>query len=174
MLETRIKQVIVDVPNFPKKGVIFKDITPIFLDAILCRDIVDAFVKGAMGKIDVVCGIESRGFLFGMSIANTLGVPFVLIRKTGKLPGETISQKYLLEYNTAEIEMNKHYIKKNQRVLIHDDVLATGGTAEASALLVEKIGAIPAQFSFLATLDFLKGREKIEKYTSDILSLIHY
>ncbi len=174
MLENRIKETIVDVPDFPEKGVIFKDITPIFLDAELCNDIVDAFVEKAKGKIDVVCGIESRGFLFGMGIANKLDVPFILVRKAGKLPGETISQKYDLEYGTAEIEMNKHYIEKGQRVLIHDDVLATGGTAKACAELVKKVGGIPAQFSFLACIEFLKGDQKIEKYTDDRISLINY
>ncbi len=174
MLENRIKEAIIDVPDFPEKGIIFKDITPIFLDAKLCNDIVDAFVEKAKGKIDVVCGIESRGFLFGMGIANKLGVPFVLIRKAGKLPGETISQKYDLEYGTAEIEMNRHYIKEGQRVLIHDDVLATGGTAEACAELVKQVGGIPAQFSFLASIVFLNGDERIKKHTNDRVSLIHY
>ncbi|MFV0238412.1 MAG: adenine phosphoribosyltransferase [Flavobacteriales bacterium] len=174
MLENRIKETIVDVPDFPQKGVVFKDITPVFLDAQLCNDIVDAFVEKAKGKVDVVCGIESRGFLFGMGVANKLEVPFVLIRKAGKLPGETVSQKYDLEYGTAEIEMNKQYIKKGQRVLIHDDVLATGGTAEACAELVKKVGAIPVQFSFLAAIEFLNGDKKIQKYTEDRISLIHY
>ena len=174
MLEKRIKEAIVDVPDFPHEGIIFKDITPIFLEATLCNDIIDAFVEKAKGKVDVVCGIESRGFLFGMGIANKLGVPFVLVRKVGKLPGETISQKYDLEYGTAEIEMNKQYIKKGDRVLIHDDVLATGGTAEACAELIKQVGGIPAQFSFLANIAFLNGDEKIKSYTEDRLSLISY
>ncbi len=174
MLENRIKEAIVDVHDFPHKGIVFKDITPVFLEATLCDDIVDTFVEKSKGKIDVVCGIESRGFLFGMRIANKLGVPFVLVRKAGKLPGDTISQKYDLEYGTAEIEMNKHYIKKGQRVMIHDDVLATGGTAEACAELIKQVGGTPTQFTFLASIELLKGDEKIDKYTKDIITLIKY
>lgn len=174
MLAEKIKSAIADVPDFPTPGVLFKDITPIFLDAELCRSIVDEFVSKAKGKVDVVCGIESRGFLFGMSIANALGVPFVLVRKAGKLPGETVSQEYALEYGTAEIEINKDYIKAGQRILIHDDVLATGGTAEACAELVKKVGGVPAQFSFLATIDFLNGEEKLQRFGIETVSLIHY
>ena len=130
-LQQKINQTIVDVNDFPKEGIVYKDITPLFLNPELSDEIVDAFVEKAKGKVDVVCGIESRGFLYGIQIAQKLKVPFILIRKAGKLPPPTISQSYDLEYGQATIEVNSNYIKDGARVLIHDDVLATGGTAEA-------------------------------------------
>ena len=127
-LQEKINQTIVDVIDFPKEGIVYKDITPLFLNPELSDEIVDAFVEKAKGKVDIVCGIESRGFLYGIQIAQKLKVPFVLIRKAGKLPPPTISQSYDLEYGQATIEVNSNYIKDGARVLIHDDVLATGGT----------------------------------------------
>ncbi|WP_282629084.1 adenine phosphoribosyltransferase [Empedobacter sedimenti] len=173
-LQEKINQTIVDVIDFPKEGIVYKDITPLFLNPELSDEIVDAFVEKAKGKIDVVCGIESRGFLYGIQIAQKLKVPFVLIRKAGKLPPPTISQSYDLEYGQATIEVNSNYIKDGARVLIHDDVLATGGTAEACAKLVEKCGGNVTQFSFIVDLTFLNGKDKLTSFTDDIVTLIEY
>ena len=173
-LQEKINQTIVDVIDFPKEGIVYKDITPLFLNPELSDEIVDAFVEKAKGKVDIVCGIESRGFLYGIQIAQKLKVPFVLIRKAGKLPPPTISQSYDLEYGQATIEVNSNYIKDGARVLIHDDVLATGGTAEACAKLVEKCGGNVAQFSFIVDLTFLNGKDKLTSFTTDIVNLTAY
>ena len=175
MLEKQIKAAIRDVPDFPKKGIIFKDITPIFLDASLSKAITDAFVEHARTlNIDVVCGLESRGFLFGVGIAQALNVPFVLLRKKGKLPRATIEQSYDLEYGQAIIEAHLDDIPRSSRVLIHDDLLATVGTAVAAAELIQKLDAKVAGFSFLVELSFLKGSEKTKLYSSNIKSLVLY
>ena len=174
LLQKSIDDTIVNVADFPSPGIQYKDITPLFLNPILSKQIVDEFVSQAKGKIDVVCGIESRGFLYGIQIAHQLNVPFVLIRKAGKLPPPTISQSYDLEYGSATIEMNEKYIKNGDRVMIHDDVLATGGTAEASAKLVQKCGGIISQFSFIVKLNFLNGEEKLKIFSDDIVSLTSY
>ena len=126
------------------------------------------------GKVDVVCGIESRGYLFGIAIAVALEVPFVLIRKKGKLPPPFVSEKYALEYGTAEIEMKTDQLKPGQRVLIHDDLLATGGTTEAAAKLVEKQGAKATQFSFLIGLKDLNGEKKLEQFNAEVYSILNY
>ena len=173
-LQEKINQTIVDVNDFPKEGIVYKDITPLFLNPELSGEIVDAFVAKAKGKVDIVCGIESRGFLYGIQIAQKLNVPFVLIRKAGKLPPPTISESYDLEYGQATIEVNSNYIKDGARVLIHDDVLATGGTAEACAKLIEKCGGNVTQFSFIVDLTFLSGKEKLTPFTDDIVTLIEY
>lgn len=173
-LQEKINQTIVDVIDFPKEGIVYKDITPLFLNPELSDEIVDAFVEKAKGKVDIVCGIESRGFLYGIQIAQKLKVPFVLIRKAGKLPPPTISQSYDLEYGQATIEVNSNYIKEETRVLIHDDVLATGGTAEACAKLVEKCGGKTTQFSFIVDLTFLNGKDKLTSFTTDIVTLTEY
>ena len=138
-LKERIDQTVANVADFPKPGIQYKDITPLFLDANLSNDIVEEFAEKAKGKIDAVCGIESRGFLYGIQIAQKLGVPFILVRKAGKLPPPTVAQSYDLEYGQATIEINPTYIKEDMRILVHDDVLATGGTAEACAKLIEKL-----------------------------------
>jgi len=173
-LRERIDQTIANVADFPKPGIQYKDITPLFLDANLSNEIVDAFVEQAQGKIDAVCGIESRGFLYGIQIAQKLGVPFILVRKAGKLPPPTVSQSYDLEYGQATIEVNKTYIKDGMKVLVHDDVLATGGTAEACAKLVEKCGGKVTQFSFIVNLEFLNGENKLRTFTEDVVSLTSY
>ena len=173
-LQQKINQTIVDVNDFPKEGIVYKDITPLFLNPELSGEIVDAFVAKAKGKVDIVCGIESRGFLYGIQIAQKLNVPFVLIRKAGKLPPPTISESYDLEYGQATIEVNSNYIKDGARVLIHDDVLATGGTAEACAKLVGKCGGKPTQFSFIVDLTFLNGKDKLTPFATDIVTLIEY
>jgi adenine phosphoribosyltransferase len=173
-LSRLIDESIRTIPNFPKEGIQFKDITPLFLDPQLCSQITQFFVQKAAGKVDLVCGIESRGFLFGATIAQQLQLPFVLIRKSGKLPGETEKIDYELEYGSSTIEVHKGFIKSGQRVLIHDDLLATGGTASATASLIEKCGAIPAQFSFIIELAFLAGRKNLKKIPAEIISAVSY
>jgi adenine phosphoribosyltransferase len=140
----------------------------------LYEAVIADFVNFSKGKIDIVCGIESRGYLFGIAIAVALEVPFVLIRKKGKLPPPFISQKYNLEYGTSEIEMKTGQINKGQRVLIHDDLLATGGTTEAAAKLVQQQGAVVSQFSFLIGLNELKGKEKLKHFQADIYEILSY
>ena len=145
MIEQQIKSVIRDIPDFPKPGIVFKDITPILKDPGLCIKIVDAFAHQLKNvRIDAVAGIESRGFLFGLTLATKLGVPFVPVRKAGKLPF-TIKQKvYDLEYGSATIELHTDAFEPGQYVLIHDDLLATGGTALAASELIQEMGCVVA------------------------------
>lgn len=173
-LESLIKQQVRDVPDFPKPGIIFKDITPLFYDQNLCKQIVEGFIQNLTKIPDAIVGIESRGFLFGILLANKLNVPFVLVRKSGKLPYKIISEEYELEYGSSKIEMHVDSIKKGWNVLIHDDLLATGGTAEATARLVEKAGANVQGFNFVIGLDFLNGKNKLIKHTNSITCLAHY
>ena len=162
-LEERLKSTIRDVPNFPKEGIMFKDITTIMLDPVLSNDVIDELVNIYKDqKIEAVAGIESRGFLFGYPLAIKLGVPFILIRKQGKLPYKKISYDYDLEYGSATIEMHTDALSEGQRVLIHDDLLATGGSASAAANLITKCGGVVAGFNFLVSLDFLNGEEKLK------------
>lgn len=170
----KLEQTIQNIPNFPIEGIQFKDITPIFLNPKLYEEVIADLVKFSKGKIDVVCGIESRGYLFGIAIAVALEVPFILIRKKGKLPPPFVAEKYDLEYGTAEIEMRTKQIKPGQRVLIHDDLLATGGTTKAAARLVEKQGASVKQFSFLIALKDLLGDQKLKEYNAEIYSILNY
>lgn len=174
LLKEKLENTIENIPNFPIEGIQFKDISPIFQNPALYKEIIDDLAQFSKGKIDAVCGIESRGYLFGIAIAVALDVPFILIRKKGKLPPPFIGQEYELEYGKAEIEMKTGQLKPNQRVLIHDDLLATGGTTEAAAKLVEKQGAIPAQFSFLIGLKDLGGKERLEKLNAEIYSILEY
>jgi adenine phosphoribosyltransferase len=161
------------VPDFPKKGIMFKDITPLLQDAKIGRLIVDEFAKRFEGqKIDAIAGIESRGFLFGYALALKMGVPFISIRKSGKLPWKTVGVDYALEYGTARIEMHADAVEPGMNVMIHDDLLATGGTAAAAAQLVKMRGGNIAAFSFVVELDFLKGREALSAYSSEIVSLL--
>src|SRR3954470_21279093 len=136
-LEQDIKDKVRNIPDFPKPGIVFKDITPLFYDQKLCSNIVDGFIERLGEKPDAIVGIESRGFLFGFLVANKLDVPFVLVRKAGKLPYKTVSCEYALEYGTSKVEMHIDSLKKGWNVVIHDDLLATGGTAEAAANLVK-------------------------------------
>ena len=175
IIEERIKNAIRDVHNFPKEGIVFKDITPIMLDPILSKDMVDSLVeKYKNEKIDAIAGIESRGFLFGYPLAIQLGVPFILIRKIGKLTYNKISHSYDLEYGSATIEMHVDAVSKGQKVLIHDDLLATGGSAEAAAKLLQKCGAEIAGFNFLVSLDFLEGKNKLTNFSDKIISFVNY
>ena len=175
MLSQKIKSVIRDVPNFPKEGIVYKDITPILADNSLCVEVIDAFIEQLKGlKIDAVVGVESRGFLFGLMLANALKVPFVPVRKKGKLPYEVVSHRYNLEYGSSEVEIHVDAIQKGCNVLIHDDLLATGGTAAASAELIKKLGGIVCGFAFLIELAFLNGREIVNEYTDNTISLVKY
>ncbi len=161
------------VPDFPKKGIMFKDVTPLLHDAKIGVAIVDEFANHFLNKkIDAIAGIESRGFLFGYALALKMGVPFIPIRKSGKLPWKTVGIDYALEYGTARIEMHEDAVKAGWNVMIHDDLLATGGTAVAAAKLVELQGGTVAAFSFVVELDFLKGREVLTAYSNEIVSLL--
>lgn len=174
-LSTRVQTAIRDIPNFPKEGIIFKDITPILLDAQLSKDIQTHFIEHARRlQPTAVCAIDSRGFIFGPSIAQALNIPLVLVRKKGKLPGETISYTYTLEYGTSTLELHHNDLPSGSKVLIHDDLLATGGTAAATSELVLKSGGMIAGFSFLVNLSFLPGYEKLKAYTNEIYSLVNY
>jgi adenine phosphoribosyltransferase len=155
-LEEKINSAIRNVPNFPKEGINFKDITPIMLDPILSNEMLDHLTEVYKDQnIEAVAGIESRGFLFGYPLAMRLGVPFVLIRKKGKLPYDKISHDYDLEYGSATIEIHTDAVIKNQRVLIHDDLLATGGSAVAAGELIQKCGAEVIGFNFLIPISLL-------------------
>ncbi|AZI33411.1 adenine phosphoribosyltransferase [Kaistella carnis] len=169
-----LEDTIQNIPDFPKPGIQFKDITPIFLKPDLYKDVIKDLAEFSRGKIDAVCGIESRGYLFGIAIAVALDVPFVLIRKKGKLPPPFVGQKYDLEYGSAEIEMRTGQIKSGQRILIHDDLLATGGTTEAAALLVQKQGARISQFSFLIALEELGGKERLKQFEAEVHQILTY
>ena len=175
MIEQQIKDAIRDIPDFPKPGIVFKDITPILKDPVLCENIVDAFVEKLKGiRIDVIAGVESRGFLFGLTLATRLGVPFIPVRKAGKLP-YTIKQKaYKLEYGTAIIEMHTDAFKPGQHILIHDDLLATGGTVTAASELITEMGGIIAGFAFVVGLGFLNGKERIAPWSDNIIVLADY
>lgn len=175
MIAAQLRSVIRDVPDFPKPGILFKDITPVLKDPLLCSAVVDAFAERLQGQqIDAVAGIESRGFLFGLMLANRLNIPFVPIRKKGKLPAETISQSYDLEYGSATIEIHRDAFVPGTRVLIHDDLLATGGTVEAAARLIEQLDGVVAGFSFIISLDFLKGEEKLTEFSGNTITLVRY
>lgn len=162
-----------DIPDFPKQGIIFKDITPLLQDPASMRFAFDQMTDPftALG-VDIVVGIESRGFIFGTPIADRLKAGFVPVRKLGKLPAATISSEYALEYGTNTVEIHRDAIKPGQRVLISDDLLATGGTVAASASLVEQLGGIVVGLTFLIELKFLGGRERLPQYV--INALIDY
>lgn len=174
-LVNKLEQTIRDIPNFPKEGIVFKDITPIMMDAELSREVVDHLYDLYKDhNLDAIAGIESRGFLFGYPLAMKLGIPFILIRKKGKLPHTTIEVDYDLEYGSATIEMHIDAVSKGQKVLIHDDLLATGGSASAAGELIEKAGGVVEGFNFLVSLDFLNGNEKLKKYSNNITNLVAY
>ena len=174
-IEQQLKAVIRDVPDFPKPGILFKDISTIMLNANISNAVLDHLVNYYENKgLDAIAGIESRGFLFGYPLAMRLGLPFILIRKEGKLPYEKIKHAYELEYGAAVIEMHADAVVPGQRVLIHDDLLATGGSAAAAATLIERAGAEVAGFSFLVALDFLEGENVLNKFNENLYSLVHY
>jgi adenine phosphoribosyltransferase len=161
----KIENYIRDIQDFPKEGILFKDITPLLNDVEARQECLSILVNSLKGqKIDKVVGAESRGFFFGMLLAQELNAGFIPVRKPKKLPYETISASYELEYGTDSLEMHTDAIKKGDRILIHDDVLATGGTAKAVCELVEKLGGEIVQCNFLMELTFLNGREKIKEF----------
>jgi len=175
MISEKLDKAIREVPNFPKQGINFKDITTLLLDPELSTEIIDAFIdKLSNVKVDAIVGVESRGFLFGFLLANKMGIPFVPIRKVGKLPGETLKFKYDLEYGSAEVEVHKSDIKEGWNVVVHDDLLATGGTACAASELIQQLGAKVSAFAFVISLDFLNGNKRLEKYSKEIISLKRY
>lgn len=175
MIDKKIKQGIRIIADFPKKGISYKDITPLFQDVDLSNQIIDGFVERLNDiKIDAVVGVESRGFIYGMALANRLRVPFIPFRKKGKLPFNTISQDYELEYGKATLEVHTDAIKNGWNVLIHDDLLATGGTANAAAKLVNRFGANVSVFAFIVELSFLKGSISLTNHTNNIISLTKY
>lgn len=160
-----VRSAIRDVPDFPKPGILFKDITPILNDPALFREAVAAFTARVREKkATKVAVIESRGFLFGAPVAHALGLGLVPIRKKGKLPYRTLEESYALEYGTATLEIHEDAVGRNDRVVIIDDLLATGGTALAAAHLVEKCGATVVDLEFLVELSFLDGRTKLTGY----------
>ncbi|MDV3223209.1 MAG: adenine phosphoribosyltransferase [Intrasporangium sp.] len=150
-----------DIPDFPKPGVLFKDFTPLIADGPAMKALVLDIARRYAGRVDVVVGIEARGFILGAAVAYELGLGMVPIRKAGKLPGETIKESYALEYGTAEIEVHTDAFRPGQRVLVIDDVLATGGTAEATAALVERAGALVTAIEVVLELSFLEGRKRL-------------
>jgi len=162
-----------DIEDFPKPGVLFKDITPLLADTKASAACLKQLVSVIENKkIDKVVGIESRGFFFGMLLAQKLDAGFIPVRKPGKLPYSTLKEPYSLEYGMDTLEIHEDAISKGDRILIHDDVLATGGTAKAVCNLVEKLGGEIVQCNFIMEIGFLKGRNKIKRY--DIASLLQY
>ena len=174
-LEDKLKTVIRDVPDFPKPGILFKDISTIMLDPKMSKETLEYLRQLYQDKpIEAIAGIESRGFLFGYPLAMALDVPFILIRKKGKLPYKKISHSYDLEYGSAVIEMHEDAVQCGQNVLIHDDLLATGGSADAAAELIKKCGGNVYGFNFLVALEFLNGHEKLQNHSSNIINLVRY
>src|SRR3989454_2685152 len=168
-----LKKLIREVPDFPKKGILFYDITTLLKDKLVFATLIDALSENYIGKeIDLVLGMEAGGFIFGPALSYRLNAGFVPVRKPGKLPAETVKVTYDLEYGSNALEIHKDAIQKGQRVLIVDDLLATGGTAAATAELAHGLGAEIAGLAFVVELDFLKGREKLAKY--DVFALLHY
>ncbi len=161
------------IENFPKEGISFKDITTLISDGEALRETINRIVKHLEDKkIDLIVGPEARGFIFGVPVAYALGVGFIPVRKPGKLPGETISVNYGLEYGEDQLQLHKDAIKPGQRVAVVDDLLATGGTVEGVAKLIEQAGGIVASLDFVIELTELKGKDKLEGY--DVLSLVKY
>jgi adenine phosphoribosyltransferase len=167
-----LKAVIRDVPDFPKKGIVFKDITTLLANPRAFRRTIDLFTVLCGGRIsDKVLAIESRGFILGAAVADRLGLGFIPVRKPGKLPSKTIRREYALEYGTDSLELHADAINPGERVLVVDDVIATGGTAKAAGEMVQNLGGIVSGYAFLVELTFLNGRAKLP---GDVLSLIRY
>ena len=169
----KVEDYVVSIPDFPEPGIIFRDVTSVIQDADGLQLAIDEMQKLLDGvEFDVIAGAESRGFIFGMPIAYNMKKPFILVRKKGKLPRETVEMSYDLEYGSATIEMHKDSIKPGQKVVIVDDLIATGGTIEAAAKLVEQLGGEVVKIIFLMELAGLEGRKKLEKY--DVASVVCY
>jgi adenine phosphoribosyltransferase len=168
-----LKQIIREVPDFPKPGILFYDITTLLKDAAGFKTVIEALQAHYRNtRVDLVLGIEARGFIFAPTVAYALGAGFIPVRKPNKLPAKTVRETYQLEYGTDSLEVHADAIQPGQNVLIVDDLLATGGTAAAVGRLVEKLGGKVAGFGFVVELDFLKGRDKLPGY--DVFSLLHY
>ena len=166
-----LRRYVRDIPDFPKDGILFRDITPVLADAAALRAAVDQLAEPARPLgVDVVIGAEARGFLLGPALAMALDAGFVLARKPGKLPHDTVSAEYELEYGTDRLEVHSDAIREGARVLVHDDLLATGGTARALCEMVEELGGVVVGCHFLIELSFLQGRERLGEY--DVRSLI--
>ena len=162
MSEIDIKTLIRDIPDFPKPGILFKDITPLLQNPAGLKSALDALAEPFIGKgITAVAGMESRGFIFGVPVAERLGVGFVPVRKPGKLPAETVSEEFSLEYGTDTLEIHKDALKPGDKVLVIDDLLATGGTAKATISLIQKLGAEVAGIGFVIELAFLNGKDAL-------------
>lgn len=169
----QLKNLIREVPDFPKKGILFYDITTLLKDKAGYATLIDVLAERYIGKgVDLILGMEARGFIFGPALAYRLSAGFVPVRKPGKLPAATERVEYDLEYGSNVLEVHKDAIQKGQRVLIVDDLLATGGTAEATAKLASGLGAEITGLAFVVELDFLKGRDKLKPY--DVYSVLHY
>lgn len=171
-VSSTMRDLIQEVPGFPKPGILFKDITPLFSKPEVCHLITQSIAR-QFPDIDAIAGIESRGFFWGMLVAQELQIPFIPIRKAGKLPRATLRQSYQLEYGQAALEIHEDAILPHWQVLVHDDLLATGGTALAAANLVNQLGQC-AGFSFLVELSFLKGREQLSHLELAVESLLIY
>jgi adenine phosphoribosyltransferase len=168
-----LKRLIREVPDFPKKGILFYDITTLLKDKLGFATLIDALAEHYLPKdVDLILGMEARGFIFGPALAYRLNAGFVPVRKPGKLPAETARVEYELEYGSNVLEIHKDAIHKGQRIIIVDDLLATGGTAEATAKLATSLGAEIAGLGFVVELDFLKGRQRLGSY--EVYSLLHY
>src|SRR5271169_1750341 len=168
-----LKKLIREVPDFPKKGILFYDITTLLKDKIGFAGLIDALSAHYIGKeIDLILGMEARGFIFGPALAYRLNAGFVPVRKPGKLPAATVRYDYALEYGSNTLEIHQDAIQPGQRVIIVDDLLATGGTAEATTKLAASLGGEIIGLGFVVELDFLQGREKLKPY--DVFSLLHY
>jgi len=169
----RLRAAVRDVPDFPKKGILFKDITPVLSDPDLFRASIDLFLERCRGReVDKIVGIDARGFVFGSAVAYELGVGFVPIRKRGKLPYRTAIAKYSLEYGEAEVEMHTDALTAGERVVLIDDLLATGGTSAAAAILIRKAGGQLLEAQFLVELEFLEGRKRLEP--TPVMSFLKY
>ena len=169
----RISSAVRDIPDFPAKGIVFKDITPILQDINLFEEIIASIADEFKNvRIDKIAGIKSRGFIFAMPLAVKMKIPFIPIRKKGKLPAKTVSMSYKLEYGQADIEIHADAVKKDEKILLLDDLLATGGTTDAAVKLIEGIGGKVIAAAFVLELAFLKGREKIENKNIDVFSLL--
>ncbi len=174
-MEEKLKAIIRDVPDFPSPGIVFKDITPLLQHADLVNLAIEQFVEQLQDvEFDVIAGIESRGFLFGFLLAQRLNKPFIPIRKQGKLPYHTISESYKLEYGQATIEIHEDAFPAGTKVLIHDDLLATGGTVVAASKLIEKLQGVVAAYCFVISLDFLNSVGRLSRFSDKVFSLIHY
>lgn len=171
-IQHRILNAIRTINDFPKPGISFKDITPVFLDPLLCSDIVTETIQRLPAKPDAICAIESRGFFFGMLLANRLQIPLFPVRKAGKLPGKVKQFSYTLEYGQSTLEIQENVVVNNWNVLVADDLLATGGTAVAAAELIRMEGGNVLAFSFLVALESLKGEEKLLPYSPHIVKMI--